>query len=110
MWLKWNGNLKTKLLQRKMKISILIVMFFLIGAFFIISNNNLKFTKAADRQQISNLYKAWLGSVAENTIGSVGYVTKMDWLPEKNKQISKEDKKKQTDNGKLQEERNEWEE
>lgn len=70
-----------------MKISMFVVIFLLVGAFFIISNNNLHLSKSEDVASFSHYYSKWIGSIANNTIGSVGYVIKMNWLPEKKVEV-----------------------
>lgn len=61
----------------------LIIMFFLIAAFFIISENNLALSKEGNFVKFSSLYFSWLGHVFDNSKNTLGYVIKMDWLPGK---------------------------
>lgn len=57
-------------------------MFLLIGALFIISQNNLAFSNSENISQFSGLYVSWLGQVFQNSGKIAGYVVKLDWLPE----------------------------
>ena len=64
-----------------MKLYILITMFILIGALFIISENHLSLSKSNDRTEFSSLYFNWLSQIWNNTRQVTGYLIKMDWLP-----------------------------
>ena len=64
-----------------MKIAMFIVMFLLIGAFFIISQNDLKLIEKENLDKFTSLYTQWLGSVGENSIQTAGYAVKLEWLP-----------------------------
>lgn len=66
-----------------MKIFMLVVIFFLIGGFFIISNNNLALKESGNIDVFISEYADWLGKISENSQGIVGYVVKMEWLPER---------------------------
>lgn len=65
-----------------MKIIMFVIVFLLIGAFFIISNNNLHLGDTEQREQFMQSYHGWFVKIADNAIGISGYVVKMDWLPE----------------------------
>lgn len=56
-------------------------MFFLIGAFFIISENNLALKQASNIDKFLGLYSYWLSHIFDNTKGVSAYVIKMNWLP-----------------------------
>ena len=56
-------------------------MFLLIGALFIISNENLRLNKTDDLKKFTGLYYNWLGSLFENVKGISAYVIKSQWLP-----------------------------
>lgn len=64
-----------------MKILMLIVMFFLIGAFFIISQSNLHLNSSENADEFISLYKIWLVKTFENAASLTGHIVKMDWLP-----------------------------
>jgi len=59
-------------------------MFLLIGAFFIISQNNLALKETGNLNKFISLYSAWLTRILDNSSNAVGYVIKMDWLPGQN--------------------------
>ena len=64
-----------------MKIYMFIVMFLLIGAFFIVSENKLPISTNEGAFKFVSLYSNWLVSVSFNSVKTVGYAVKMDWLP-----------------------------
>ena len=59
-----------------------IVLFLLIGAFFIISNENIKLNSKENASYFFSLYKDWINKLINNGRTAAGYVVKMDWLPE----------------------------
>jgi len=65
-----------------MKTFMFIVIFFLVGAFFLISENNLQLQKEGNFQRFSGLYFSWISHIFDNGKSVAGYVVKMDWLPE----------------------------
>ena len=67
-----------------MKITMLIVMFLFIGAFFIISQNNLSLNTHENINKFVSDYTGWLGNLFENAGALTGYVIKMKWLPQPN--------------------------
>ena len=68
-------------LDFKMKIVIFLVMFLLIGAFFIISNNNLHLGNPEQRGVFTKSYFEWFGKIFANSKTVTGYVINMNWLP-----------------------------
>ena len=67
-----------------MKIIIIFIMFYLIGAFFIISENNLALNKTGNVDKVIGLYSLWLSHLFDNARLMTGDVVRMSWLPEKN--------------------------
>lgn len=65
-----------------MKIAMLVVMFFLIAAFFIISQNNLHLNNEAEFSKLGSMYFSWFSGVFDNLKSLSSYVVKMDWLPD----------------------------
>ncbi len=65
-----------------MKIIMLLVIFFCLGAFFIISQNNLSLDKSENIDKFVSLYKNWIKKILHNFENFSGYVIKMKWLPE----------------------------
>ena len=64
-----------------MKFLIFIVMFLLIGAFFIISEKNLHLNNKENLNSFFNAYGKWIDGLIGNSKVVSGYVVKMDWLP-----------------------------
>jgi len=64
-----------------MKFLLLVIMFFLIGSFFIIYENNLALKDEEARKVFGKLYTSWFNQIFENSKNLVGYVVKLDWLP-----------------------------
>ncbi len=64
-----------------MKLFLFVMVFLLLGAFFIISENNLSIRGSSNRVELGKLYVSWLGHIALNSANLVGNVVKLDWLP-----------------------------
>jgi len=64
-----------------MRIRVLILLFLLVGAFFIVSNNDLHLNSKYDLQKFVGLYYSWLSGLFDNLKVITGYVIKSDWLP-----------------------------
>ena len=64
-----------------MKTFMFIIMFLLIGAFFIISNEEIKLNSEENIGVFFNLYGQWVNSLVGNGKTVLGYVVKMEWLP-----------------------------
>jgi hypothetical protein len=64
-----------------MKILLFFLIFLFIGAFFIISQNNLELIKEGNLSRFVSLYSSWLISTAKNIGVLTGHIVKMDWLP-----------------------------
>lgn len=65
-----------------MKILMLITMFFIIGALFIISENSLNLNKIEKRGEFFTGYVSWLNSTFSNVQEVTGNVVRLNWLPE----------------------------
>lgn len=65
-----------------MKIAMFIVMFLMIGAFFIVSNENIKLNNKENVKLVLDKYTHWLDRLGANAGTVSGYVLKMEWLPE----------------------------
>jgi hypothetical protein len=70
-----------------MKIVIFVVIFFCIGAFFIISNYNLHLNKQEERSSFTSLYFSWLGNFFSQTAHITGAVVHSEWLPTANETL-----------------------
>ena len=64
-----------------MKTFIFIIMFLLIGAFFIISNENIKMNTKENVFHFLGLYASWFDQLLGNSKTATGYLVKMEWLP-----------------------------
>ena len=64
-----------------MKTLMFIILFLLIGAFFIISNENIKLDNKENINHFFKLYGKWFDRLTENSGVVLGYVVKMEWLP-----------------------------
>ena len=64
-----------------MKFGLFLMMFLFLGAFFIISNENLHLAKKTEFIKFGNGYYSWIGGLFGNTVSVIGYAVKSDWLP-----------------------------
>lgn len=64
-----------------MKILMFLIFFLLVGAFFIISNENIKLNSKENVGIFFKSYSQWIDGLADNSKGLAGYVVKMEWLP-----------------------------
>ena len=65
-----------------MKVLMLLIMFLMVGGFFIISNENLSLRDDGDVDKFFELYGSWMDGLIDNGGGVMGHVVKMEWLPE----------------------------
>ena len=68
-----------------MKTFMFLIMFLLIGAFFIISNENIRLNNSENVDYFFKEYGLWFDSLFSNGKVVVGYVAKMEWLPDEGK-------------------------
>lgn len=59
-------------------------MFLCVGGFFIISNENIKLNNSENVGLFFEKYSCWMDKLFSNGGVVVGYVSKMEWLPENN--------------------------
>ena len=64
-----------------MKTVMFLIVFLLIGAFFIISDENLRMNEAENIKFFLKSYAGWFGDLFDNGGQIAGYVVKMNWLP-----------------------------
>ena len=57
-------------------------MFLLLGAFFIITSENLALKNKDNFEQFSSLYYSWFDNLFENGKTLTGYIIDSKWLPE----------------------------
>ena len=55
----------------------------MIGAFFIVTANNLALSGQEARAEFGKQYYAWFGKLFDNSKTLVGNVVGLDWLPDK---------------------------
>jgi hypothetical protein len=65
-----------------MKIFMISLMFFVIGALFIISNDNLRMNEQENIEKFSESYIEWINQIYLNIQALTGNVIKLDWFPE----------------------------
>ncbi len=56
-----------------------ILMFFVLGALLVISNNGLTLAENENLGEFSDLYVKWIDKVFNNVKGITGNVVKLDW-------------------------------
>lgn len=64
-----------------MKIIMLVVMFFCVGAFFLISQNSLSLDDPDNLASFVSLYEEWVRENFVNVGKFTGHVINMEWLP-----------------------------
>ena len=64
-----------------MRWAMILLMFLLLGAFFIISNGAIHVGNEQEFDQFKGSYDEWVGDLFSNAKGLIGYVVKSEWLP-----------------------------
>ena len=64
-----------------MKTIIFIIFFLFFGAFFIISEQNIKLNSIKNIEIFFDYYLSWIYGLIDNGKTVSGYVVKMEWLP-----------------------------
>ncbi len=67
-----------------MRIVMLLIMFLLLGAFFIVSNENIRLNVTEDRSKFGDFYYSWIGGLYEKATGITGFVINSEWLDYRN--------------------------
>ena len=67
-----------------MKIYLIIVIFLLLSAFFIVSENDLKLNDSQKIKQFFSLYFNWFEKIGNNFSTITGEVVNLEWTPSKN--------------------------
>lgn len=65
----------------KMRIIMLVLAFLFLGAFFIISNNDLRLSDSVQAGKFYEMYSSWFNGLMSNAVQITGNVVKMSWLP-----------------------------
>ncbi len=68
-----------------MKIFLVITIFLLVGAFFIISERGIILSESKGMEEFGDAYISWLDEIFGNSKDLAGYVVKFDWLPDSKK-------------------------
>ena len=58
------------------------MMFFVIGALFVISNNNLAMSKQENIVKFTELYLGWVDNFSVNLKQVTGNVVRLEWFPD----------------------------
>ena len=66
-----------------MKIPIVIVKLLVLGALFIISNQNLHLGVVEERTVFVDTYFSWVKEIGNQAADVTGYVVGFEWLPDK---------------------------
>ena len=65
-----------------MKVLTIILMFFMLNALLIISNNEIHIFTDKGIKDFSNFYLNWINSFYKNSLEISGHIIKKDWLPQ----------------------------
>jgi len=64
-----------------MKILMFVILFLFVGAFFIISNEEIKMNSGDNFAEFFDSYCGWFDKLIGNAKTTSGYLIKMEWLP-----------------------------
>ena len=65
-----------------MRFLIIILMFFILGALFIISNNELALYERENFEEFKFLYSTWLDNIYDNLLTMTGEAVRLSWIPD----------------------------
>jgi hypothetical protein len=65
-----------------MKLALILMKIFIIGALLIISNQGLAMGVSENRDQFISEYSSWVTHLFQKTMSIASYVIKNEWLPE----------------------------
>lgn len=65
-----------------MRLAFVIILLLLLGAFFIISNENINLNDDNGLNDLGDAYYVWAAGVFDNMVILIGDVIKSDWLPD----------------------------
>jgi hypothetical protein len=68
-----------------MRFLFILLIFLFLGAFFIVSNENIKINKNQEFDRFLKFYSSWLSSLLSNAKTITGYAIRSNWLPDINK-------------------------
>ena len=64
-----------------MRILVIVLIFLLVGALFIINQNRIDVKEKEGKITFTKVYAKWLWDSAKNIKEVTAYIIKMDWLP-----------------------------
>jgi len=64
-----------------MRVLVFILVFLLLGAFYIVSYHNLALKNPASFETLLIKYLNWFPKITENIVSVTGHVTKLKWMP-----------------------------
>ena len=64
-----------------MKIQMIIVKLLILGALFVISNQNLHLTIPSEREIFLDAYSGWIISIIDKVVNITGHAVRLEWLP-----------------------------
>lgn len=70
-----------------MKFVMVVVILLLIGAFFIVSNENLHLRNGDEMGKFMSLYYNWFVELSGNAKTITSYVIDIDWMPKQNNSV-----------------------
>lgn len=65
-----------------MKLALILMKVFIIGALLIISNQGLAMSVSENREHFLVEYSSWINHLFQKTLSIASYVIKNEWLPE----------------------------
>ena len=68
-------------LAEKMKIQMIIIKLLIIGALFIISNQNLHLGISQEREIFFNAYSGWITNILNKIVDVTGHFVRLEWVP-----------------------------
>jgi len=70
-----------------MKFWIVVVKFLVIGALFLVSNNDLNMGNMDERAEFIGMFSSWMVGLYDQTIEISGYVVNSEWLPRESVEV-----------------------
>jgi len=64
-----------------MRVLVFVLVFLLLGAFYIVTSHNLSLKNPASFETILVKYLEWFPKIAENIVSITGHAIKLKWMP-----------------------------
>ncbi len=64
-----------------MKIQMIIVKLLILGALFVISNQNLHLLIPSEREIFLDAYSEWITNIIDKVVNITGHAVRLEWLP-----------------------------